>query len=148
MTAAELLLNRLFEVSLVVADHAERGLADRGLTRPRAQVLWQLAEPPPMTQRELSERLGVSPRNVTGLIDGLEGSGHVRRASHPTDRRATLLELTDLGARVVTELRRDHRELAEQVFGGLAPRERRGFLAAVEHVLSRVPRRNLAGAGS
>lgn len=145
MSTPEHLLDRLLEMSLVVAEHTERGLVNRRLTRARAQVLWQLAQRPPMTQRELSERLRVSARNVTGLIDGLEASGHVRRARHPTDRRATSLKLTDLGMDEAAELRRDHQQFAEQLFGELSRRDGRSFLVTAEHVLSRVPRWDLPG---
>jgi DNA-binding MarR family transcriptional regulator len=50
--------------------------------------------------RELAEALRVSPRNVTGLLDGLEATGFVARTMHPSDRRATLVTLTEHGKAV------------------------------------------------
>lgn len=122
----------------MLAVHMKGGLAQRELTRPQAQVLWQLAKHPPLTQRELSGVLQVSPRHVTWLVDQLEASGHVRRGAHPTDRRATLLTLTDRGSQVAEELRRDHQRLAEQLFAGIAERDAEGFLVTTEQVLSRM----------
>ncbi|MCW3491854.1 MarR family winged helix-turn-helix transcriptional regulator [Microbacterium sp. SSM24] len=40
---------------------------------------------------ELSRYLGVSTASTTAIIDRLEKSGHVRRAPHPTDRRAIVV---------------------------------------------------------
>ena len=54
---------------------------ERGLTRARAAVIWQLQERGPVTQRTLSQALRVSPRNVTGLLDALEAGGYVTRGS-------------------------------------------------------------------
>ena len=50
----------------------------------------------PQKMADLADALGVTPRSVTALVDGLEQDGMVRRASHPTDRRISLIELTDL----------------------------------------------------
>jgi DNA-binding MarR family transcriptional regulator len=49
------------------------------------------------SMREISEALYISPRTVTDLIDGLERRGLVERLDHPTDRRITLLHLSDAG---------------------------------------------------
>ena len=35
-------LERLFELAVVLAEAMDRGLAERGLTRARAEVLWRL----------------------------------------------------------------------------------------------------------
>jgi DNA-binding MarR family transcriptional regulator len=44
-----------------------------------------------------SARLQVHPTSVTNAVDRLEGAGFVRRVAHPTDGRATLVEITDAG---------------------------------------------------
>ncbi|MDJ0378279.1 MarR family transcriptional regulator [Cryobacterium sp. PH31-L1] len=44
-----------------------------------------------------SARLQVHPTSVTNTVDRLEAAGLVRRVAHPTDGRATLIELTPLG---------------------------------------------------
>jgi DNA-binding MarR family transcriptional regulator len=47
--------------------------------------------------REISQALHVSPRTITDMIDGLEVRGLVARCPHPSDRRVTLLHLTEAG---------------------------------------------------
>ena len=47
--------------------------------------------------RALADELGLTPRNITDAVDALEGEGLVRRTAHPTDRRATLVELDGRG---------------------------------------------------
>ena len=46
-------------------------------------------------------------RNVTGLVDALEGAGFVTRSPHPTDRRATVVSLTPQGTNLVTDWHHD-----------------------------------------
>ena len=52
----------------------------------------------PQIMINLSDELGVTARNVTALVDALEKEGLVRRVPHETDRRATVVELTEEGA--------------------------------------------------
>lgn len=49
----------------------------------------------PLTQRELGDRLVLTSGAVTMLVDRLEQAGWVRRTPHPTDRRSTVLGLTE-----------------------------------------------------
>jgi len=84
------------------------------------------------------ERLQVHPTSVTNTIDRLEADGLVARIPHPTDRRATLAEITPTGRDLAT---RAARALADADYGldGMAERD----LAAVERALG--PLRSAAG---
>ena len=115
-----------------------RGVTERGLTTARAAVLWALFHDGPMTQRALAGHLGVTPRNVTGLLDALQQDGLVIRGAHPTDRRATLVSLTDTGRRVTAELRAGRDELATALFADMPPEHLDGFRAAMETVIERL----------
>jgi len=46
---------------------------------------------------KIGERLQVHPTSVTNTIDRLERDGFVERIPHPTDRRATLASITEVG---------------------------------------------------
>ncbi|TDC93904.1 MarR family transcriptional regulator [Actinomadura sp. 7K507] len=116
----------------------EAGLAARGLSRARASVLWNLHHGGPMTQRALAAAIGVTPRNVTGLVDALETDGFVARAPHPADRRATLVDLTDRGRDTVGSLSVEYDEGAVRLFDGLSETQLAGFVATVDHLLERV----------
>ena len=53
-----------------------------------------------MPLKKVSERLQVHPTSVTNAVDRLAGSELVARRPHPTDGRATLVEITEEGRRV------------------------------------------------
>ena len=68
-----------------------------GLSYPRLRVLEALHCQGPAKMKTLADGLGLSARNMTAVADSLEDEGLLRRVAHPSDRRATLLELTDEG---------------------------------------------------
>jgi DNA-binding MarR family transcriptional regulator len=62
---------------------------------------------------KIGERLQVHPTSVTSAVGRLEGQGLVERKPHPTDGRATLVEITPSGRNLVEKATR---EVNEQVF--------------------------------
>jgi DNA-binding MarR family transcriptional regulator len=141
-------LDRVLELVVLLNDDMTRSLARDGLTVARAHLLWELLRRGPSTQRALADALGVSARNITGLIDGLVGTGFVTREPHPTDRRATLVSFTERGAGIAAAMSRDQRELTGVLFGDLPAARLDCFLAGLDHVLSRLRDRLSAdGAG-
>lgn len=74
-----------------------------------------------LPMRTIGSRLQVHQTSVTNAVDRLEGARLVRRLPHPTDGRATLVELTPAG-RVLAE--KATAALNEEVFTdtGLSPR--------------------------
>jgi DNA-binding MarR family transcriptional regulator len=88
-----------------------RGVAERGLTMVQARALMEMAEMPPGPMTKLSDRLGVDPSWVTGLVDRLESRGEVARRPSPEDRRVKIVELTDAGRETCQALVRLAEEL-------------------------------------
>jgi len=131
-------VERLFELAVLLGDAMERGLAERGLTLARAELLWRLRRQGPMTQRALSESLRCTPRNVTGLVDALEASGLVVRRPHPTDRRATLVTLSNPGSGLAATMDEGYQETASHLFDDLGPEALSVFIAGMDHVLERL----------
>jgi DNA-binding MarR family transcriptional regulator len=116
----------------------QSGLAEQGLTRARAEVIWTLGLQGSMTQRQLSEALRCTPRNVTGLLDGLQAAGLVSRSPHPTDRRATLVSLTTQGAATASRLQAGLGEFAARLFGDVSDTSLNRFVTMLDHVLARI----------
>jgi DNA-binding MarR family transcriptional regulator len=131
-------MNRLFELGTRLTHATEQGLETLGLTLARATLLWQVHHRGPLTQRELSQLLGVTPRNVTGLVDALEAGGFVVRAPHPTDRRATLVTLTEAGQATATLRDDDYQDFALRLFGGIPAGRLATFIEVADQVLDRL----------
>ena len=74
----------------------------------------------PIIMSDLGEELGVTPRNVTKLVDELEAEGLVRRLPHPSDRRATLIELTERGREKIAEGYAEYVAVTSELFSVLS----------------------------
>ena len=101
---------------------ATETLRPLGLTFARYQVLGMLRWAGPLTLGAVGHRLWITPGTVTSSVDRLEAADLCRRASHPTDARATLLEITAKGRRLFD---RAVEKLNTELFGavGLAEEE-------------------------
>lgn len=133
-----LLLDRLLLIGDLFQRDMARAFDGTGLTTARVHLLWVLQHSGPSTQRDLARLCDVTPRNITGLVDGLEETGHVRRTPHPTDRRAVLVELTASAATTMTEMQREHAALNTTLLAAVAPKDRaaleRGIAAIASHL--------------
>ncbi|HWL99347.1 MAG TPA: MarR family transcriptional regulator [Nocardioidaceae bacterium] len=131
-------LGQVLELSVLMSQDMTQSFERDGLTPSRAHLLWELHERGPSTQRVLAEALDVSPRNVTGLVDGLVATGFVTREPHPTDRRATLVCFTAHGERIAKQFDDGRDELAEVLFAGMSERRLAGLEKGLGPVLERL----------
>lgn len=89
-----------------------------GLTLSDYDVLVQLARAPGHKMRniELAKAVVLTRSGVTRLVDGLERDGLVARASCPSDKRGTLIKLTEEGARRLREAADTHLNGVRELF--------------------------------
>ncbi|GAA3976004.1 hypothetical protein GCM10023085_68020 [Actinomadura viridis] len=92
----------------------DRAAAELDLPPAQAQALARLRSPAPM--RELAEVMSCDASNVTGIVDGLERRGLVRRRPDPRDRRIKHLVLTEEGERRRAALHASTSKMAAEVF--------------------------------
>jgi MarR family transcriptional regulator, transcriptional regulator for hemolysin len=79
------------------------------------------------------------PRTVTGIIDGLQARALVTRRPHPTDRRVTLLHLTQEGARRLDEARHQAERERDAAIEDLDATERETLRRLLDRVALRAP---------
>lgn len=106
-----------------------------GTTPARARLLMTLQCPDGAKMSEIGVRLGVTPRNVTKLVDGLEGEGLLVREPHPHDRRVTLLRLTDKGRWVCKESMGANFDTAARLYEQLSAAERQHLARILRKLL-------------
>src|SRR6478736_1429930 len=90
----------VMRVQQILLSAVDGALRPHGLTfaRYEALVLLTFARSGRLPMRTMGERLQLHPTSVTNIVDRLQADGLVRRVPHPTDRRATLVEITEAGA--------------------------------------------------
>ena len=113
-----------YALHAAVESHLHDTLEELDLTLPLADALWQL-DPAlgPLSRRELAERLGCDPSNVTFLVTRLERRRLVSRARGSRDRRVKALTLTPAGVEVRNRLIATI--AASPIFGQLTNTQRR-----------------------
>jgi DNA-binding MarR family transcriptional regulator len=114
----------------------KRWLHDRidaeGIGPTGVRALCELQAAGPLRMRDLGDALGITPRYVTAVVDALERDGLAQRVTHPTDRRAILVELTAAGVTACTGLGESQLRLHAELLGALDEPRRRELLACLE----------------
>ena len=120
------------DVQAAVATQLER----RGISLPRFVLLMQLmrAERQRLTPSELAEKAGVTRATVTGLLDGLEKRGWIKRCDHPDDRRSVIVQLTAPGTAFILEILPGHLGYITSLITGLAEPELLHLMETLERV--------------
>ena len=92
-------LMRAHQIALSRVEAALRPL-DISFARYEVLMLLYFSRRRSLPMRTIGSRLQVHQTSVTNAVDRLEAAGLVARKPHPTDRRATLVELTEEGLAV------------------------------------------------
>ena len=124
---------------------ATRGLRRRwfaslepwNLTPHQARALHVVGELGGARLGAIAERLHITPRSTTEVIDGLQAHGLVARVPDEADRRATCVVLTDKGTEVLGAVSDARANAAEDYFAALTQDDR----VVLIELLGKLPRR-------
>jgi len=92
-------VTNVMRVQQILQSAADNALRPHGLTFARYEALVLLfhSQRGNLPMRVMGQRLQLHPTSVTNIVDRLEADDLVKRIPHPTDRRTTLVEITELG---------------------------------------------------
>jgi DNA-binding MarR family transcriptional regulator len=134
---------RIARIAALVDQSMDRVFEPFGLTSADFVVLAALrrsGKPYRLTPTALSRSMMVSSGGTTKRLDRLESRGLVRRDPDPTDRRGTLVTLTDAGRSAIDEVETKNVENEKRLLAPLTRTERvtltqllRELLLALEH---------------
>lgn len=118
---------RIFEQIL-----AERNIdAFNGAQGRILYVLWQQEH---ISLKELGDRTGLAATTLTSMVDRMESSGLVLRVPDKTDRRKTLLVLTDKARGLEPDYRAVSEQMTEIFYAGFSNEE----IVRCEEMLKRI----------
>lgn len=101
--AAENTLNTALHLKAMVEETLNN---ETGLLLADNEALINLASTDgPLRMSDIADRLVLSPGGATKVIDRLEAKGYVNRIPDPSDRRATILQMTAEGRTAMSEAR-------------------------------------------
>jgi DNA-binding MarR family transcriptional regulator len=103
-----------------------RGAFDRcisasglGVTPGEARALIQVAATEGIKQADIAVKMGIEPMTLSTYLDRLQGLGLVERVPDPCDRRAKNVVVTEKADPLLTNIRKEVRDLMDQVTAGL-----------------------------
>ena len=111
------------QVDMRIKHFAPEPWIDLALTIAQLKSLFFIAAKGKTNFKTLAEALGVTPPNITGIIDRLVEQGLVSRTENPEDRRIMLLQLTDKGQKLENKLREHKLHHLTQILDRLEMRD-------------------------
>jgi MarR family transcriptional regulator, lower aerobic nicotinate degradation pathway regulator len=125
----------LFRASAMSLTLANEMLAQLALNARQAGILTMVTEREPMTQKDLSDALGIDRTTMVALLDDLEKKGYAVRQRHPHDRRAFLVHPTEAGRHTQAAAVRILDEQQRQFLARLTATEREQLAALLKRLL-------------
>lgn len=108
----------------------------RGFTVSEWRVLASLAGSGPVPIGRLAQFVVMKQPTVTRVLDRQEARGEVRRIAHETDRRITLVFITQKGTRQVAELIEQAREHDQRLLEALGYEKAATLKASLRQIIS------------
>ena len=113
------ILRAIRDLNETMQRHTDATCRHLGMNRSEVRALNVVARRGSATPTELGAQLGVTSGGVTGIIDRLEASGHLRRTDDQRDRRKVKVEVTESARKVAHRSLDDLNETLREV---LTPR--------------------------
>ena len=98
------------------------------------RILIILNEVKSITQRDLTEWLGVQPGSASEVLSKLENAGLIMRTASEADRRTTNITLTKQGKDLALEAAKQRSERHAEMFSVLSENEKETLLSLLEKI--------------
>jgi len=119
-------------INLRDLNHIMRALYEGRASQKR--ILMILNEAEKITQRDLTEHLGIQPGSASEILSKLETGGLITRTPNDVDRRTTDVCLTDAGRELAEEALVQRKKRHEEMFSCLSEEEKQELLELLEKV--------------
>lgn len=106
---------------------AMKRMEDIGLKPSQAGVLFVLNCEGRLSQRELAEKIGITPPSMTVALRKLEDRGYIVKEPDKEDQRIIRILLSDKGKECIEELKGIMDSMEELLFQGISSEERMFF---------------------
>lgn len=118
----------------------EKYLASHGMSRGTFSVLMVLNRDPErgLNPSDLASKCGVTRATMTGLLDGLERKGLLRRESEQADRRTILIRLAPKAGELLEGMLHDYYRRVALLMGGLSLDDQQAMSDMLMKVYERV----------
>ena len=134
----------LARAHLVARAQADAALDKLGLSMKAYAALATLMSAGPVSQQNLSRRIGMDPATMVDVIDSLEQAGHLVRRRNPDDRRSYSLVVTARGKQLYRRAEQAVGAAEAETLKRIKPAER----AALMQLLGKIAGTHAEGAAA
>lgn len=134
--SAREILRALRRILRAVDLHGRRLAQHHGLTGPQLICLREIRRNGPLNPGQLARSISLSPATVTGILDRLEGRALVSRRRRNRDKRQVLVQLTDPGAELLSQVAPPLQERFVERLAELEPADRERIADSLEQVVA------------
>src|SRR5262245_9288905 len=130
----------LLRVASDVLENLERYYSLHGTSQGRFTVLALLNREPekPLCPADLADRSGVTRATMTGLLQGLEVDGLIKRTASSEDKRMSYVALTTKGRKYLDSVLPDLFGRLAQLMDGVSDKEGKSMVKLLEKVRERI----------
>lgn len=111
---------------------------DWGVNGPRAMLLVIVTKHGGLTMSQASRILDVTPRAITGLVDGLEAEGFLRREADSNDKRVVHILPTERAVEKANRLLPQHEARFAELFDVFNTDELRTYIGLMSKLANRI----------
>lgn len=137
------LIELFWTIGPAFARWAESHMHEHDLTPQRVRVLLHLSQYGACKMSGLRDALGVTATNVTALVDALEKDKMVQRHAHPTDRRATMIAITEYAEQRIRESCGEFKDRVSTLFSDFSTQEQEQLVQSLTRVYDALVQRGV-----
>jgi len=135
-STAERLANLTFNL-LANCQEKEVRLAEvHGLTQAEFRCLRLFGKDESLNNKQIAERMKLSPSRLTRIIDGLVKKEYINREIDPNDRRNMRVTLSKKGKLLVHQLNKAYVDIHNEILEDIEVSQHESLITAMEHLLS------------
>jgi DNA-binding MarR family transcriptional regulator len=114
----------------------EARLADKyGLTQSEFRCLRLFNTKDILNNKQVAERMNLSPSRLTRIIDGLVGKGYINRQIEPSDRRNMKVQLSKRGKVIVQKLNDAYVNIHKEILEDIDKKQHKPLINAMGNLL-------------
>jgi DNA-binding MarR family transcriptional regulator len=115
----------------------EHRLANQhGLTQAEFRCLRYFGASECLNNKQIAERMGLSPSRLTRILDGLVKKHYMDREIEPNDRRNMRVTLSDKGVTIVKKLNLDYVNIHREILSEMEEPQHKSLITAMDHFLT------------
>ena len=109
-----------------------------GLYQGQPRLLHTLLEEDGISQRELAERMVITPATLTRMLQRMETKDLLIRRPDENDQRVIRVHITSKARKIMEKLNIINEKMEEDLFGGFTPEDREHFISFLDQIMDKI----------